>query len=184
MISTDVAARGLDIPSVENVIHYQVPLDIDTYIHRSGRTARIGKAGTCYTLVGPKDGQRFQKIINQLEKDQGIRNVEINHTERERIRVVMDKAQQLEKSNFLVRQKVVEKQWYSKNAKLADLEVDDEIKEELSQINEELVKKRIVMRQDRVEFKKVKEDLKQPFRRANNMFLDPSQIHLYAQRLE
>ena len=85
LVSTDVAARGLDIPSVQNVVHYQVPLDIDTFIHRSGRTARIGNAGTCYTLVGPKDGPRFSKIIAQLEKEQGIANVDINHTERDKI---------------------------------------------------------------------------------------------------
>ena len=40
-MATDVAARGVDIPKVQNVIHYQVPENIDTYVHRSGRTARI-----------------------------------------------------------------------------------------------------------------------------------------------
>ena len=45
LVCTDVAARGLDIPLVENVVHYQIPKNIDTYIHRSGRTARIGHEG-------------------------------------------------------------------------------------------------------------------------------------------
>lgn len=45
LVCTDVAARGLDIPLVENVVHYQIPTSIDTYIHRSGRTARIGHEG-------------------------------------------------------------------------------------------------------------------------------------------
>ncbi|KAL4508501.1 hypothetical protein ABPG72_003805 [Tetrahymena utriculariae] len=184
LVSTDVAARGLDIPSVQNVIHYQVPLDIDTYIHRSGRTARIGKAGICYTLIGPKDGQRFQKIIKQLDKEQGIQNIEINHTERDKIRILIDGAQQLEKSDFLVRQKQVEKAWYSKNAKLAEIEVDEEIKSELNIIKEDLSKKRVVMKQDKVEFKKIKEDIKQIHRRPNNMFLEPSQIQKYLERIE
>lgn len=53
LVCTDVAARGLDIPKVNNVIHYQVPMDIDTYVHRSGRTARIGQDGVSYVLIGP-----------------------------------------------------------------------------------------------------------------------------------
>ncbi|TIB84161.1 P-loop containing nucleoside triphosphate hydrolase protein [Wallemia mellicola] len=45
MIATDVAARGLDVPSVDHVIHYQVPRTADAYIHRSGRTARAQRSG-------------------------------------------------------------------------------------------------------------------------------------------
>ena len=45
LVCTDVAARGLDIPDVNNVIHYQIPYNADTFVHRCGRTARIGKEG-------------------------------------------------------------------------------------------------------------------------------------------
>lgn len=53
MVCTDIAARGLDLPKIKNVVHYQVPIDIDTYVHRSGRTARIGEEGISYVLIGP-----------------------------------------------------------------------------------------------------------------------------------
>ena len=46
MVCTDVGARGLDIPMVNHVIQYNLPKDLDTYIHRCGRTARIGRTGT------------------------------------------------------------------------------------------------------------------------------------------
>ena len=49
LIATDVAARGLDIPNITHIIHYGLPDDIESYIHRSGRTARAGKSG--YSLV-------------------------------------------------------------------------------------------------------------------------------------
>lgn len=45
LVCTDVAARGLDIPNVQNVIHYQCPFNAEIYVHRSGRTARIGRSG-------------------------------------------------------------------------------------------------------------------------------------------
>ena len=50
LVATDVAARGLDIPSVDLVIQSEPPKDIDSYIHRAGRTARAGRSGICITL--------------------------------------------------------------------------------------------------------------------------------------
>ena len=50
LVATDVAARGLDINDVELVIQLEPPKDTETYIHRSGRTARAGRSGTCITF--------------------------------------------------------------------------------------------------------------------------------------
>lgn len=51
IIATDVAARGLDIENIEAVVNYDLPLEIETYIHRIGRTARAGKPGNAYSFV-------------------------------------------------------------------------------------------------------------------------------------
>src|SRR5690606_2390698 len=51
LIATDVAARGLDITEVTHVINYQAPKNVDSYIHRIGRTGRAGKTGKAYTFV-------------------------------------------------------------------------------------------------------------------------------------
>jgi ATP-dependent RNA helicase DeaD len=64
LIATDVAARGLDLPGLPLVIQYEPALDADHYVHRSGRTARMGKEGTTITLVTHQ--QRF--IIDKFEK--------------------------------------------------------------------------------------------------------------------
>ncbi|HLY67075.1 MAG TPA: DEAD/DEAH box helicase [Chloroflexota bacterium] len=69
LIATNVASRGLDIPDVSHVINYDMPEDFDTYIHRVGRTARIGKRGTAVTFVGEDDIEMFQQLSSKL-KDQ------------------------------------------------------------------------------------------------------------------
>jgi superfamily II DNA/RNA helicase len=57
LISTDLAARGLDIPEIEYVIHYQLPLTIETYTHRNGRTARMHANGVAYLILGEEEYQ-------------------------------------------------------------------------------------------------------------------------------
>nr|XP_058968917.1 ATP-dependent RNA helicase DDX24-like isoform X1 [Pocillopora verrucosa] len=66
LLATDVAARGLDIPAVEHVIHYQVPKDLDLYIHRSRRTARASREGLSVVLVGPEEMGSYKKIMKAL----------------------------------------------------------------------------------------------------------------------
>lgn len=55
LIATDLAARGLDIAAVSNVIHYHQPLTPDAWTHRNGRTARVDASGDIYVIVGPTE---------------------------------------------------------------------------------------------------------------------------------
>jgi superfamily II DNA/RNA helicase len=55
LVATDTAARGLDVPALDWVIHYDVARDEETYVHRTGRTGRGGRAGTSVTIVAPKE---------------------------------------------------------------------------------------------------------------------------------
>ena len=55
LVSTDLAARGLDIPAVRAIIHYHLPIDEATFTHRSGRTARWEDTGTAFLMVGPEE---------------------------------------------------------------------------------------------------------------------------------
>ncbi|NXX63112.1 DDX24 helicase, partial [Scopus umbretta] len=72
LLTTDVAARGLDIPNVQHVIHYQVPRTSELYVHRSGRTARAANEGLSLLLIGPDDLINFRKIYKTLEKSEEL----------------------------------------------------------------------------------------------------------------
>lgn len=62
LLTTDVAARGLDIPEVDLVIQCNPPEDVDSYIHRSGRTGRAGKNGVCICFYKPEEEMKLANV--------------------------------------------------------------------------------------------------------------------------
>jgi ATP-dependent RNA helicase DDX24/MAK5 len=69
LVASDVAARGLDIPLVDHVIHYQLPRSGEIYVHRSGRTARANRDGISLLLCGPDEMRIYQKLCQTLRKN-------------------------------------------------------------------------------------------------------------------
>ena len=67
LVATDVAARGIDIDHVSHVINYDLPTSPEVYVHRIGRTGRIGREGVAITLLGPRE-QRSLRYIEGLTK--------------------------------------------------------------------------------------------------------------------
>lgn len=68
LVCTDVASRGLDVPSVDLVVNYDVPKNSKDYIHRVGRTARAGRTGRAVTMVTQYDVELFQRVEHFLGK--------------------------------------------------------------------------------------------------------------------
>lgn len=66
LVATDVAARGLDIPNVDLVIHYEVANDSETFVHRSGRTGRAGKEGTAILMHTPSQRRTLDLLEQEL----------------------------------------------------------------------------------------------------------------------
>jgi ATP-dependent RNA helicase DeaD len=67
LVATDVAARGLDIDHVSHVVNFDLPTAAEVYVHRIGRTGRIGREGVAITLVAPRE-QRFLQYVERLTK--------------------------------------------------------------------------------------------------------------------
>lgn len=88
LVATDVAARGLDIKNVEAVINYDVPEKPDFYVHRIGRTGRIGQKGYSFTLVSRGELSRLNTIIKFTKSTMKKRNIP---TEEKVLKVKKDK---------------------------------------------------------------------------------------------
>lgn len=101
LVCTDVAARGLDIPNVQNVVHYQCPFNAEVYVHRSGRTARIGKSGEALALLAAEDEKNFKTICSVIHKGEAnpmehIEMLSVKYGQLELMRSVVDTAKELE----------------------------------------------------------------------------------------
>jgi len=68
LITTDLASRGLDIPEIENVIHYQLPHNQEAFVHRNGRTARMHAKGTSYLILAPNELPLYLKQMPEIEE--------------------------------------------------------------------------------------------------------------------
>ncbi len=75
LITTDLAARGLDIPEVEFIIHYQLPYTKDAFVHRNGRTARMNAKGTAYLIFA--EDEKFPYLDDDIEVEKLDGNYQI-----------------------------------------------------------------------------------------------------------
>ncbi len=84
LVATDVVARGIDVNNVTHVFNYHLPLDVDSYVHRIGRTGRAGKKGIAISLVTPHEFRVLNKIkkvakltLKEIPTSEDIKDIEI-----------------------------------------------------------------------------------------------------------
>ncbi|GAA5799821.1 hypothetical protein HPULCUR_005240 [Helicostylum pulchrum] len=126
LVASDVAARGLDIPLVDHVIHYQLPRSGEIYVHRSGRTARANREGVSLLLCGPDETKIYHKLVQTLRKGVDYPNfpVDLNilkaMTERVKLASEIDSIQHQESKQ------THEVNWMRNMAKEMDVDFDED----------------------------------------------------------
>ena len=68
LVATDVVGRGIDVTNISHIINYDIPSFCDDYVHRVGRTGRMGREGVAYTFVTPEEGPELTRIEMRIEK--------------------------------------------------------------------------------------------------------------------
>ncbi|XP_039507015.1 ATP-dependent RNA helicase DDX24 isoform X1 [Pimephales promelas] len=127
LLTTDVSARGLDIPNVQHVIHYQVPRTSETYVHRSGRTARAAREGLSLLLIGPDDLMNFRKICRTLDKSEDLPVFPVQSKCMAAIKERVTLARRIEKMEFFHSRETQHNSWVRQAAEAMDIDVDDDL---------------------------------------------------------
>ena len=123
LIATDVAARGLDIPKVKNIIHFQLPVDPKIYIHRSGRTARAKQEGVSFILEGPEDFRNYKKILQILKLNEDIPTLNIEHGYLHGIKERVRLAREINKEEHHLRRENADNSWVKRTAVAMDIDL-------------------------------------------------------------
>jgi ATP-dependent RNA helicase DeaD len=67
-VATDVVGRGIDVTSISHIFNYDIPQFCDDYVHRVGRTGRMGREGVAYTFVTPEEGNELTRIEMRIDR--------------------------------------------------------------------------------------------------------------------
>lgn len=129
LIATDVAARGLDIPGIRTVVHYQLPHSAEVYIHRSGRTARASFDGCSIALISPSDKAKFSSLCKSLSKE-SLQEFLVDSAYMPDVFKRVSLARQIDKIQRKISQESAKKSWFERNAFNVELAVDDTDSEE------------------------------------------------------
>ncbi|XP_012284459.1 ATP-dependent RNA helicase DDX24 [Orussus abietinus] len=126
LIATDVAARGLDIPSVEHVIHYQVPRTSESYVHRSGRTARAQKEGITVLIIEPSEVQYYTRLCRTLGRTEELPVFPVVDSLLIAIKERVNLAREIDKLELRCRRDNVQKGWLKRAVENMDIVLDED----------------------------------------------------------
>ncbi|ESP05208.1 hypothetical protein LOTGIDRAFT_52002, partial [Lottia gigantea] len=126
LLASDVAARGLDIPNVQHVIHYQVPRTIENYVHRSGRTARANQEGLSVMLISQDDVQNYRKIIKNLNRDEELPVFPVEYQYIPLLKAQLRQALEIDKLDHRFTKVKRQNDWFSKAAEEMEIDIEDE----------------------------------------------------------
>ena len=136
LLATDVAARGLDFPSVDYVVHFQLPRSSETYVHRSGRTARAAASGLSVCLVEPAESRAYRKLCHEIGEESGLDELELDMRQLSRHRELASLAAQLDKAAH--REKRAKENRESRRKMVREMELPTDSEDEVGSEDEAL----------------------------------------------
>ena len=134
LVATDVAARGLDIPLVQHVVHYDVPASRDTYTHRSGRAAHQPGAdvGFSVVLADRRDERAWDKVRNMTADFKGCKQVGTHSAQFKDVDKSVRLARKLVAAAAAVSKQATQHSWKQQTAAQLGIELDDDAVPEVS----------------------------------------------------
>jgi ATP-dependent RNA helicase DDX24/MAK5 len=129
LICTDVAARGIDIPDVQYVFHYQLPRSTEIYVHRSGRTARAGSEGLSVALVDEADRKTYTRLCRVLDMPEGLPSVQIDQMYMTAITNRVNAARKLDTQLSRETRRKKNNDWLRQQAEAMEMVLDEDLLE-------------------------------------------------------
>ncbi|KAJ8585683.1 ATP-dependent RNA helicase [Rhizopogon salebrosus TDB-379] len=128
LLATDIAARGLDIPAVDHVIHYQIPRSADVFVHRNGRTARAMRKGFSLLMCAPDERRVLRALLSSLgRKDTDIPEISVELTLLDKLKDRVTLARQIDSQQHKIKKQHHEMNWLKETADAMEIELDPDI---------------------------------------------------------
>ncbi|KAJ6595890.1 ATP-dependent RNA helicase [Mycena vulgaris] len=127
LLATDIAARGLDIPAVDHVIHYQIPRSADAYVHRNGRTARAMQKGFSMLMCSPDERRVVRALLGSLgRQDTEIAEMSIELNLLDKLKARVQLARQIETTHHKIKKANHDRRWMQETAEALEVELDSD----------------------------------------------------------
>ncbi|KAJ7108563.1 ATP-dependent RNA helicase MAK5 [Mycena epipterygia] len=127
LLATDIAARGLDIPAVDHVIHYQIPRSADAYVHRNGRTARAMQKGFSMLMCSPDERRVVRALLGSLgRQDSEIAEMSIELNLLDKLKERVQLARQIETTHHKIKKANHDRKWMKETAEALEVELDSD----------------------------------------------------------
>ncbi|THH03666.1 hypothetical protein EW146_g10368 [Bondarzewia mesenterica] len=124
LLATDIAARGLDVPSVDHVVHYQIPRSADVYVHRNGRTARAKRSGFSMLMCGPEERRVVRALLGSLGRQENdIPEMLVEHHLLDKLKPRLYIAKEIDKVRHKTKKANHERNWMKATAEAMDIEL-------------------------------------------------------------